>query len=211
MSKSVEKPQGRDFPAATAGQRVFFLSKTLPGIFDKSGMTTRNRGFFSKIKNRLYLIISFLYLVPITGVAQVTTPVVDQPRPSQYFIGSRDQVLMAINVWGFVIKPGQYMVPYNTDLISLLSFAGGPREEAKIKNIRIIRIAENENEKVFTVDVKEFLKTGDPSLNLFLKPGDTVVVSGTTFHLINQLFDFTWRVATIAQVYFLAQWYSQNK
>jgi polysaccharide export outer membrane protein len=155
--------------------------------------------------------LKVLLLIPVLCMAQVAPTVSDQSRPAQYFIGGRDQVLMAVNVWGFVIKPGQYMVPYNTDLISLLSYAGGPREEAKIKNIRIIRIAEKESEQVFFVDIKEFLKTGNPELNVLLKPGDTILVSGTTFHLITQLFDFTWRVATLAQVYFLAQWYSHNK
>lgn len=47
---------------------------------------------------------------------------------------------MRVNIWGFVRKPGQYMVPTDTDLISLMSFAGGPVEQAKIKSIKIVRI-----------------------------------------------------------------------
>ncbi|MBN1996282.1 hypothetical protein JW935_01935 [candidate division KSB1 bacterium] len=136
----------------------------------------------------------------------------DRNRAAQYFLGgaSREQVLMAVNVWGFVVKPGQYMVPYNTDLISLLSYAGGPREEAKIKSIKIVRVSEKEGRKVINVDVNEFLKTAKTDIPVLL-PGDTVVVSGTTFYFIRQLFDFTWRVATVLQVYFLAQWYARNK
>jgi hypothetical protein len=211
MSKFVEKTRDRDCRIPTALHRAVFMMQTGVAGTDGMGVKKNTLSFFSRIQDRLYLILSFCLFWTVAVTAQVTAPAVDQPRAAQYYIGSKDQVLMAVNVWGFVIKPGQYMVPYNTDLVSLLSFAGGPREEAKIKNIRIIRIAENQDEPVLIVDVKEFLKTGDSALNLMLKPGDTVVVSGTTFHLINQLFDFTWRVATIAQVFFLAQWYSQNK
>ncbi len=153
-------------------------------------------------------------LIFISGVVNAqeggqSTP--DRNRAAQYFLGGgvREQVLMAVNVWGFVVKPGQYMVPYNTDLISLLSYAGGPREEAKIKSIKIVRTSEKAGRKVITVDVNEFLKTAETNIPVLL-PGDTVVVSGTTFHFIRQLFDFTWRVATVLQVYFLAQWYSRN-
>ena len=48
------------------------------------------------------------------------------PRGAQYFLGTDDQLLIKVNVWGFVAKPGQYLVPSGTDLISLISFAGGP-------------------------------------------------------------------------------------
>ena len=120
---------------------------------------------------------------------------------------------MAVNVWGFVMKPGQYMVPYNTDLISLLSYAGGPREEARIKNIRVVRAAANSDSseaQVIEVDVKKFISTGVSNLVPVLKPGDTVVVSGTTFHFFSKFFEFAWRVAAILQVYFLIDYYSRR-
>lgn len=60
-------------------------------------------------------------------------------RGAQYFLGSEDELLMRVNIWGFVRKPGQYMVPTDTDLISLISFAGGPVEQAKVKAIKIVR------------------------------------------------------------------------
>jgi hypothetical protein len=63
-------------------------------------------------------------------------------RGAQYFLGAEGELLMRINIWGFVRKPGQYMVPTNTDLISLISFAGGPVEQAKVKAIKIVRVNE---------------------------------------------------------------------
>ncbi len=60
-------------------------------------------------------------------------------RGAQYFLGEEDELLMRVNIWGFVRKPGQYMVPTDTDLISLISFAGGPVEQAKVKAIKVVR------------------------------------------------------------------------
>lgn len=139
----------------------------------------------------------------------------DRDTASQYFLGSEDQVLMPVNVWGFVTKPGQYMVPFDTDLISLLSFAGGPREEAKITGIRVVRTSLSQNEtaqeSVIDVDVKKFLETGRSDLVPVLRPGDTIVVSGTTFHFISKFFDFAWRIAAIVQLFALVDYYTREE
>ncbi len=130
-------------------------------------------------------------------------------RAAQYFLGDKDQVLMAVNVWGFVNVPGQYMVPLETDLVSLLSYAGGPREDARIKRIRVVRTsAQEDSSLVISVDVKNFVTTGDLDENPLLLPGDTVVVSGTTFHLVSKMFELGFRIAMIVQAVYLAQWYS---
>ncbi len=134
-----------------------------------------------------------------------------QSSAAQYILGREDQVLMAVNIWGFVAKPGQYMVPYDTDLISLLSYAGGPREEAKIKSIKLVRASTEDQEgKVFDVDVKSFVKSGDASIIPQLRPGDTVIVSGTSYHFLSKFFEFVWRVAAIAQSYAIIVYWSRR-
>jgi len=158
---------------------------------------------------------SFL-LLSDNGIAQTpSASAQDQSRAAQYFLGGQDQVLMGVNIWGFVNKPGQYMVPYDTDLISLLSYAGGPREDAKITGIKVVRGAKSNDAKnpgeVIQVDVKKWLKNGSPDEIPVLRPGDTVVVSGTSFYFVNKFFDFTWRVAAIVQVWALIDYYSSVK
>ena len=135
--------------------------------------------------------------------AQISSVPFQEKRAAQYFLGGEDQVLMAVNVWGFVRQPGQYMVPYDTDLVSLLSFAGGPMEDAKITSIRVVRAStlEDEEGQVIQVDVKDYLQNGRSDLIPVLRPGDTIVVSGTTFYFVKKFFDFAWRVAAIAQAY----------
>jgi polysaccharide export outer membrane protein len=121
---------------------------------------------------------------------------------AQYYLGEDDELLVPVNIWGFVRLPGQYFVPNNTNLIALLSFAGGPSEDAKISNIRIIRNDLKQGSSVWRVDVKKYLESGDERLIPMLRPGDTIIVSGTTFHWISRFFEFVARLATIAQIFY---------
>ena len=88
------------------------------------------------------VVSSFLSTASFAQEAEVeeTKPQGATPyRGAQYFLGDQDELLMRVNIWGFVRKPGQYMVPTDTDLISLISFAGGPAEQAKVKAIKVVR------------------------------------------------------------------------
>ena len=165
------------------------------------------------MKQSTWLFIVFLLLMfSLTSHAQISSNQLGNNRAAQYFLGGEDQVLMPINVWGFVLRPGQYMVPFDTDLVSLLSFAGGPQEDAKIKSIRVVRASTKENEdgQVIDVDVKAFLKNGSSDLIPVLRPGDTVVVYGTTMHFVQKFFEFTYRIAILAQVYALITYYHKR-
>jgi len=82
-----------------------------------------------------------------------------QNRGAQYVIGNQDQLLIRVNIWGFVKMPGQYLVPTNTDLVSLISYAGGPLEDAQLKKIRLIRTAMGDSsEKLISLNVKKFIE-----------------------------------------------------
>jgi len=158
---------------------------------------------------RVFVLFSALVISTFPSFAQGLASSANAGRAAQYFLGSQDQVLMAVNVWGFVNVPGQYMVPLETDLVSLLSYAGGPREDARIKRIRVVRTStNNDSSTVIDVDVKHFVDIGDIKENPLLLPGDTVVVSGTTFHLVNKMFELGFRIAMIVQAIYLAQWYA---
>ena len=110
-------------------------------------------------------------------------------RASQYFLGDRDELLIKVNILGYVAKPGQYLVPRNTDLISLIAFAGGPIEGSKLTEVRIIRgtiVEDNGNgaqtnghgkdRNFLQVDVKQFVETGKSALIPPLMAGDTVII-----------------------------------
>src|SRR4030042_6590995 len=99
-------------------------------------------GWFSKYREvlvkKIIICLSFGLALSSVLYSQETVPSSARNRGAQYFLGSEDELLIPVNVWGFVQRPGQYMVPANTELITLLSYAGGPTESAKIDNIRIV-------------------------------------------------------------------------
>ena len=87
-------------------------------------------------------------------------------------------VMMKINLWGGVRKPGIYHVPIGTDLVSLISYAGGPTANAELQNTRIRRTIENKNNSI-PVDVEDLVKGKDSATNPDLKVNDIVVIPET--------------------------------
>lgn len=103
-------------------------------------------------------------------------------------------------IWGQVSNPGLYIVPDDTDLLTLLSLAGGPSEDAKLTKIRIVRPTEN-GERVIWINMKKYLETGDEKMIPILQPGDTVIVSGTIFYAFSRVTDFLSKAAIALTVY----------
>jgi len=131
------------------------------------------------------------------------------PRGAQYFLGTNDQLLIKVNIWGFVAKPGQFLVPSDTDLISLISFAGGPIDGAKLNSIKLIRSASNKDkkQKVISINVKKFIDKGDDSIIPQLKPGDTIIISGSRWFHFSKYLEVITKIAMLAQVYFWIYYY----
>ncbi len=103
-------------------------------------------------------------------------------------------------ILGQVYKPGLYVVPDDTDFLTLLALAGGPREDAKLSKIRVVRPSA-EGDKIIWVNFKKYLETGDQNLIPALKPGDTIVVSGTIFYAFSRVADFLSKAAIALSVY----------
>jgi hypothetical protein len=104
-------------------------------------------------------------------------------RPAQYILGTNDVLLISINLWGHVQRPGIYSIPSSFGLVDLLSSAGGPLKTARLNDVRLIR----KNQEVIKVNLKEFMKTGNKDLLVPLQPGDLVIVSGSAFDMFAQI------------------------
>ena len=135
-----------------------------------------------------------------------------QNRGAQYVIGNQDQLLIRVNIWGFVKMPGQYLVPTNTDLVSLISYAGGPLEDAQLKKIRLIRTAMGDSsEKLISLNVKKFIESGNESQNPQLLPNDTIIVPATSYHWVIKSLEFVSKLGSIAYFSYFAVRLIQNK
>lgn len=121
---------------------------------------------------------------------------------NQYYLGQANELLIRVNVWGKVNHPGQYYVPASTDLITLLSAAGGPIPRSRLGDVRVIRTSSDTGDEVILVNVKKFMKTGDKRLIPDLKPEDTVVVHGSTWQFIADVTQLVGGMASVAVIYF---------
>ncbi len=162
-----------------------------------------------KRKTLVLLSLIFIPLYVVAGLSQ-EKEVSKYPRGAQYFLGTEDELLMKVNIWGFVNKPGQYMVPSETDLISLISYAGGPSNGAKLSKIKIVHAKgeTGEEEKITEINVKKFLNNGQNNLIPRLQPGDTIIVDESKWHHINSFVEFSTKIALLAQIYYLITYYS---
>lgn len=126
---------------------------------------------------------------PFSGAKDGTTPAVPRDNsgtPSYYIVGS-EGVQIDVNVWGQVLIPGRYVVNYQTDLVSLLSFAGGPTQIAKLDEVKIIRYVRQDTtviEKLVRVDLDRFVEFGEQSNIPPLQRGDTVVIPANAISVL---------------------------
>ncbi len=127
------------------------------------------------LKRSIILLLTLMALIQ-SGLAQ-------EPRDAdpRYIIDPETGKLsMSIRVWGEVVKPGVSLVPSDADLISLLSYVGGPTTNAKLDKIRIIRYREQQGEEtVVYANIDAFLDDGDASRIPVIYPNDTIVVRST--------------------------------
>ena len=161
----------------------------------------RNLRFFG-----IFVVVMFFSLSALAQQRPSSSPRLQfQNRGAQYYIGAEDELLIKVNIWGFVKLPGQYLVPSDTDLISLISYAGGPLEQARINKVKLIRtMGTNSGERVIEVNVKKFLETGDMSLNPQLMPNDTIIVHATTYHWVLKGLDFVAKLGSITYFAYFA-------
>lgn len=153
-----------------------------------------NKGF-------LILAIMLMFLGLAAQTQEIFIPTSNASAYSYEGTGSNVQKLK-INtyVWGQIAKPGLYSVPDDTDLLTLLSIAGGPKEDAKLTKIRIVRPT-IDGERIIWINMKKYLETGDEKMIPIMQPGDTVIVSGTIFYAFAKVADFLSKAAIALSVY----------
>lgn len=126
--------------------------------------------------------------------------------PSVYYYGQGQGVQIDINLWGEVKKTGKMIVPYTTDIISLISLAGGPTSNAKLDEVRIIRYTMQDStavEKIIRINVEKFVETGEQSYFPILLRGDTVIVPGGALSALQSFVAVIQLITAVLQVAFL--------
>jgi polysaccharide export outer membrane protein len=78
-----------------------------------------------------------------------------------------------VSIFGQVNNPGMYTIGSNTDLLSLILLAGGPREEADLGKVRLMRTGRGST----TINLDSYLDSGEGDVIPRLNPGDIIVVN----------------------------------
>lgn len=115
-----------------------------------------------------------------------------------YFISKPGEITMSINLWGSVRNPGRYEVPISTDIVQLISYAGGPTPEADLGTVKIARVVRGVDAirtVEFDVSLKRLDKLDEKARRL--EPGDTIFIDSITISF-REAFDIATTTALIA-------------
>ena len=92
-------------------------------------------------------------------------------------------VNIKVSVWGFVRYPGKYVVPIYTNVLDLLSYAGGPSDNAHLDDLRIYRVFPDSTQKIYKFDINDIWwgeKLESDTLKIpQLKAGDILSIPGS--------------------------------
>ena len=137
-----------------------------------------------------FLVISFLIVFPIIISAQNNDiqiggglNKIGYTQGGLFDFSDPSSLNIKVSVWGFVKYPGKYVIPVYSKINDLLSYAGGPTEEARLEEMRIVRIdSSSSKQKIFNVNYNDILmdsKASIDSSDKSLKAGDVLLVSGS--------------------------------
>lgn len=161
----------------------------------------------------------FYFCFPSVSILQENRLIKDQ-----YQIGPDERLLITVHIFGEVKRPGELLVPDDTDILELISKAGGPTEYSNLSNVKITRgltgFTDRENfsserthttnkpgKQVIKIDLKKILNNADHDNRLpVLQPGDVVRVGRNAWFAWQSIIRVASQLAIIAQVWY---WYSQ--
>jgi protein involved in polysaccharide export with SLBB domain len=104
-------------------------------------------------------------------------------------------VMMKVNILGAIHKPGVYNVPINSELNSVLSYAGGPTIDAKLDEV-MVRSRNEDTNKIKRVDLEKFFS--DENSNPYrLRPDDYVYIEQKQKIISNEILQTTTLISSI--------------
>jgi hypothetical protein len=110
-----------------------------------------------------------------------------------------DAINIKVQLWGYVRYPGYYVIPARSSVNELISLAGGPLEDAKIEDIRIIRANVDSSTSMFKYNYNAFL--WEDELGTIVKfprllAGDMIMVPGEPRYFVREDITFFLQIFT---------------
>ena len=93
-----------------------------------------------------------------------------------------EAINIKVSIWGFVNFPGKYIVPSYTTITDLISYAGGPNENAELDEIKLYRYKEDGREELINLNYSNLMWENNISQNrnrAELLASDVLIIPGT--------------------------------
>lgn len=161
---------------------------------------------------RSMLIFLTIFLI---GTAQLSFSQQEVIDKDQYQIGADERLLITVHIFGEVKQTGEFLVPDDTNVLELISKAGGPTEYSNLNNIKITRGLTSPfdqsdsliEKRVLKVNLKKILNKENFKDDLpILQPGDVIRVGRNTWFTWQTIIRVASQLAIIAQVWY---WYDR--
>ena len=95
----------------------------------------------SKNRKKVYFILTSSLVLILSIITTVFCQ--DQIPRDKYLMGPEQKLQIHVHIWGEVNKPGDYIVPDGTNVLELISEAGGPTQYADLSHVKVTREAES--------------------------------------------------------------------
>jgi hypothetical protein len=110
-----------------------------------------------------------------------------------------DAINIKVQLWGYVRYPGYYVIPARSSINELISLAGGPLEDSKIEDIRIIRANVDSSTSMFKYNYNALLWEDElGTIEKFprLIAGDMIMVPGEPRYFVREDITFFLQIFT---------------
>jgi polysaccharide export outer membrane protein len=142
--------------------------------------------------------------VAVVAAAQGATA---QER-ERYILGETTRLEILVHVMGQVQTPGEYRVPDNTNVLELISKAGGPTEYARLGSVVLKRngassVQSSDKREVIRVNLEDYLTHEKAKPIPVLQPGDVVTVPSNRWSTWKTVFSIARDISVVASLYLL--------
>ncbi len=186
--------------------------------------------------NKLFLSLWIGGIIVMFSTLSIYAQEVNEQRTQipkdSYLIGEEKNLEIIVHIWGEIKQAGEKRVPDGTNILELISKAGGPTEFSNLTNVVLYskqslqssldeisdvtdsldKFIQNDLEKLHKtgkaeIDINKYLAKGKAQYIPRLLPGDVVHVKRNVWYKWQTFIRVTSQIAIIAQVWY---WYNRS-
>ena len=157
-----------------------------------------------KFKLFLSTMVLFIFITPLSAQedVQIGNPYgsTNYRQPGGvYDYSDPNGVNIKVQLWGDVKYPGYYIVPAKISINEIISFGGGPNEDAILSDIRVLKTQADSSFRMVKYNYNDIMWEDNLKTKIYsvrLQAGDVVVVPGEPRYFAKQDISFYMSIVT---------------